>query len=328
MASPLFVLWSKQYQRIQQMGPKALHAPPANPLRRAAFKVVEHPVFDGLVFFIIFVNVVGLTLNNASSNVWVNRVVNSANDVVALCFMGEALLKLVAYGGRYLRSKRHMFDFTVMAVGALDLSLDFFFKCGGSHNVIISVVRAMRVVRILKLLRFVAGFRVILRAVVYPTRAFVTVVLLMMVVVLLAANVSMSLFGHVAVPSPVNMFANFSKIRSAVELFSIFATGDLWNQLLASFVDAPTDTLNFVYARVYQVVAVSFIIVFEVVVYCLLFNLFVLVIVEAFDIVLGERYGLPEALITEFQKAWRDFDPEATGFITKAQVRRGGFNPV
>ena len=53
-------------------------------------------------------------------------------------------------------------------------------------------------------------------------------------------------------------------MRNAAQLFFIFGTGDLWNQLLPTIVAAPTDELNAFYKLVYKPVSITFIITFEV----------------------------------------------------------------
>jgi hypothetical protein len=53
----------------------------------------------------------------------------------------------------------------------------------------------------------------------------------------------------------------------------------------------------------------------------LLFQLFVLVIVEAYNILLGEAGGVPEPLLVAFMEEWRRIDPRASGLISMGQVR-------
>jgi hypothetical protein len=43
-------------------------------------------------------------------------------------------------------------------------------------------------------------------------------------------------------------------------------------------------------------------------------NLFVMVIVEAFEVMANETHGISESYIPVFQKAWEEQDPQARPF--------------
>lgn len=108
-------------------------------------------------------------------------------------------------------------------------------------------------------------------------------------------------------------FANFETLPGTTEALFIFSTGDGWDDEMV--------TLRSVMPEGDQWQATLFFVVFQLMSQFVLMNLFVMVIIEAYEVLDDADRHDAEAQIPVFQEVWGRFDPEAIGIIRPDELR-------
>lgn len=181
-----------------------------------------------------------------------------AVDGAILCvFVIEISLKLFAYRLSFFRSGWNIFDFAIVAVSLMPAAGAF------------SILRAMRIFRMLRLLSIVPSMRRVITALLNAVPGMMSILGIMMIVFYIAAVMATKIFGGHPDPQMQEMFGSMG--NTMLTLFQVMTLED-WPD-----VANPTIEL-FPWAWIYFVV-------FIVVTSFAILNLFVGIIVDAMDII-------------------------------------------
>uniref|UniRef100_A0A7S3XP61 Ion transport domain-containing protein n=2 Tax=Heterosigma akashiwo TaxID=2829 RepID=A0A7S3XP61_HETAK len=230
---------------------------------------------------------------------------------VAVLFLVETVLKLYGHGVKpYFCRKSNIFDFVISLIGLLDLIL-FPNGCGADIN-LLTRLRALRIFRLFPLLSHSKRLH-FLTTIMEPLPAMLSVLLLMSYVAFFYANLGVQLYSGVKLQadrSTTYIFTDFRNLRHGFEMMTILATGDSWTDFLIEFIDQSQDVnfnITYIFFGSYFVIQVW-----------ILVNIFVLFIVENFELMNSEDIQRREIIIKGFKMAWAKYDPEGTG-----RIRRG-----
>eukprot|EP01062_Namystynia_karyoxenos_P001518 TRINITY_DN1051_c0_g3_i1.p1 TRINITY_DN1051_c0_g3~~TRINITY_DN1051_c0_g3_i1.p1 ORF type:complete len:2258 (+),score=709.38 TRINITY_DN1051_c0_g3_i1:430-6774(+) len=241
-------------------------APRRNPVQVAVQQLTESMSFQWSVLGCIIVNTVLLSIEHHGQPGTLTDVLNIANYVFIGIFAAEMVLKLTAMGPlTYVRDSFNILDGTVVVISLVELSLS-----GGSF---VSVFRALRLLRVFKLMKNFPSLRnlvrVILKAV--AETGYLTIVILLYLVI--AALVGMRLFGgkFTARPGEEKPRATFDAFGwSMLTVFQILTRDDwvepMWDAMRTT---TPLSCLYFV----------SLVILGD----FLFLNLFLAILINAFD---------------------------------------------
>eukprot|EP00638_Chattonella_subsalsa_P000010 CAMPEP_0117769194 /NCGR_PEP_ID=MMETSP0947-20121206/22875_1 /TAXON_ID=44440 /ORGANISM="Chattonella subsalsa, Strain CCMP2191" /LENGTH=177 /DNA_ID=CAMNT_0005593619 /DNA_START=452 /DNA_END=982 /DNA_ORIENTATION=+ len=130
-----------------------------------------------------------------------------------------------------------------------------------------------------------------------------TVFLFMLMVVFVYASIGLQLYSDIDFD---NINANFYDLPKGLQLMVISATGEFSGYM--------TDALD--ESSVPHAVTYIFFITFVLMMSFLFVNMFVMFIVETFELLRGDTVNLTiESIIPEYTEVWAKYDPKATGFI-------------
>ncbi len=179
--------------------------------REAARGITESLAFQRFIVAVIIVNAVTLGLETSDAVMGAFGGLLVAIDRTALAiFVVEIALKLVAQGWRFFKSGWNLFDVAIVAVSLIPAT-------GG-----LSVLRALRILRIGRIFSAVPSMRVIVEALVGAIPGMTSIILVLALILYISAVLVTKLFGS-AFPEQFG-----SLDASLLTLFQLM-TLDGWN---------------------------------------------------------------------------------------------------
>ncbi|GGC51236.1 hypothetical protein GCM10011504_32040 [Siccirubricoccus deserti] len=158
----------------------------ASPRARAA-RLVSTPGFQRAVAGLILLNAGALGLETWPPAVEaLGGLLRFVDRAAVLLFSAEILLRIYAYRGRFFRDPWGVFDLLVVAIAWL--------PAGTS----LSVLRAFRILRVLRLASVVPSLRLVVEAMLASVPGMASIILLMSLLFYVAGVIATSLYGDIA----------------------------------------------------------------------------------------------------------------------------------
>ena len=150
--------------------------------RLAAF--VEQPRVQNTIIAVILINAVTLGLETAPRVVAaIGPWLVALDHLILGIFVVELTLKLVAYGLQFFRSAWNVFDFLIVGISLMPHSGPF------------TVLRALRVLRLFRLLSVVPRMRIVIESLVHAMPGLGSIALLLLLFFYVFAVMATRLFG-------------------------------------------------------------------------------------------------------------------------------------
>jgi voltage-gated sodium channel len=166
------------------MNPQSLQLPPFERARLVARTLTEAPGFQQFIVGVIVLNAITLGLETTPLATGPLSALLVAIDRAALTiFSVEIALKLLAQGRRFFSSGWNLFDLAIVSLSLAPAT-------GG-----LSVLRALRVLRIARIFSAVPSLRIIVEALVGAIPAMSSIVLVLGLIFYLGAVLAVKLFG-------------------------------------------------------------------------------------------------------------------------------------
>jgi voltage-dependent calcium channel L type alpha-1D len=150
------------------------------------------------------------------------------NYVFALVFNIEMILKLIGLGKIYFYSSWNKFDMIIVFATDFGLLLSFF-NLGDNFRSTATVIRALRIMRIFKLIRSSVHMRLILDTVFNILPQVSNVMALIFLLFFIYAALGINLFGGVMLQNYLDSKNNFQSFDKAMIILMKFSTGEDWN---------------------------------------------------------------------------------------------------
>lgn len=226
-------------------------------LRERARSLVESSRFEKFITVLILVNAVALGIETAPQVAacfggWLHAL----DRLVLLVFVGELLVRLFVYRGRFFEDPWRVFDFVIVGMAVLPASGPF------------AVLRALRVLRVLRLVSLVPSMRRVIGALLKAIPGMTSIIGLMGIVLYVSAVMATKLFGSVA----PEFFGSLGK--SLFTLFQIM-TVEGWPDIARN-------------VMAHSAFAWIFFVVYLLVATFMVLNLFIAVVVNAMQIQVDE----------------------------------------
>jgi len=171
--------------------------PPPWWLRRAAGRLVSHPLFAGAVLLMVVLNAVVLGMPYEGMSAAYARGLSHANGAFAALFAVEMLLRMAAAGVRgYFAAGFNKFDALVVLCSVTDALLDA--AAPGTSGRAVAALRIVRVLRVLRLGQVLPGVRRVMGEVWAALPPALASLSLLLVAMLVFAVLGMQLFGGLA----------------------------------------------------------------------------------------------------------------------------------
>jgi len=176
---------------------------------------------------VIVVNTLVLMLKWPNMDNFTLEMIDITNYVCNAIFLMEVIIKITAFGTRFFRDGWNVFDFIIVA-GSLIFIHPIFKKQKNS----ITMIRAFRVGRVLKLFRNLKSLQVIFQTFLTTLPALMNVGFLMLLIIYLFAIIGVQYFGTVKINAPMTSLINFQSMPTAFLTLFRVATGENWNDLM------------------------------------------------------------------------------------------------
>ena len=116
------------------------------------FTISESKYFEYLIMSCIGLNAIGMTIRHVGITDETEDVLQIINRVFTGIFFLEMVIRLFAYGKNYFKDHWNIFDFSIV-MGSVALFIQSIFVGQTSASSVITVVRLLRVGRLLRLFR-------------------------------------------------------------------------------------------------------------------------------------------------------------------------------
>ncbi|XP_009703163.1 PREDICTED: LOW QUALITY PROTEIN: voltage-dependent R-type calcium channel subunit alpha-1E-like, partial [Cariama cristata] len=286
---------------------------------------VVSPSFEYTIMAMIALNTVVLMMKYYSAPYTYELALKYLNIAFTMVFSLECVLKIIAFGFlNYFRDTWNIFDF-ITVIGSITEIILTDTKLVNTSSFNMSFLKLFRAARLIKLLRQGYTIRILLWTFVQSFKALPYVCLLIAMLFFIYAIIGMQVFGNIKLDeeSHINRHNNFRSFLGSLMLLFRSATGEAWQEIMLSCLEAikgcePDTTatsgqnenercgtdLAYVYF-------VSFIF------FCsfLMLNLFVAVIMDNFEYLTRDSSILGPHHLDEFVRIWAEYDRAACGRI-------------
>uniref|UniRef100_A0A7S3D7J9 Ion transport domain-containing protein n=1 Tax=Palpitomonas bilix TaxID=652834 RepID=A0A7S3D7J9_9EUKA len=313
---------------------KKLHVP-TNKARLFFFKISRSKVFQYFMLAIVMLNV-----GFMASNYYVpedQREVGSwyfslemINHGFLFIYLIEVIINLVGLGPKYFfHGGWYIFDF-VTVMGSLVFGV---LETITSMKAIVLVSRALRFMRIFRLVKYVQGLKILFQTLIISAPAILNVLGLLVIMYAVFACISMQLFGKVRYQVFLNRNANFRTFGVSMATLWQLASGDEWMGVMRDAMNSES-YLPCTHVSDYPSLVASghnpdesdcgdtisaplFFIVFYILSVFVFLNLLVAVIMESFESVYTKEVSkLNESHLQGFREQWTEVDQSAKGYIS------------
>jgi len=205
-------------------------------ITRTCFYIVNSPIFNGLIIFIIMLNTVVLSMEKYPEfDSDIVGMLNVANTFFTIIFTFEVVLKLIGLGvSGYSADKFNLFDATIVIVSIAEMFLDSS-EGGGAF----SALRAFRLFRIFKIFR-AGDLRTLLDSIAFTVLTIKDYTILLCLFIYVFALLGMSFFAGKVKFDEDGAYdlegepprINFDNLKwSALTVFEIMI-GENWNGVM------------------------------------------------------------------------------------------------
>ncbi|NP_001335573.1 Voltage-dependent calcium channel type A subunit alpha-1 [Caenorhabditis elegans] len=191
--------------------------------------MVKTQIFYWSVITLVFLNTCCVASEHYGQPQWFTDFLKYAEFVFLGIFVVEMLLKLFAMGSRtYFASKFNRFDCVVIVGSAAEVIWAEVY--GGSFG--ISVMRALRLLRIFKLTSYWVSLRNLVRSLMNSMRSIISLLFLLFLFILIFALLGMQLFGGRFNFPTMHPYTHFDTFPVALITVFQILTGEDWNEVM------------------------------------------------------------------------------------------------
>ncbi|CAB3400469.1 unnamed protein product [Caenorhabditis bovis] len=191
--------------------------------------MVKTQIFYWSVITLVFLNTCCVASEHYGQPQWFTDFLKYAEFVFLGIFIVEMLLKLFAMGSRtYFASKFNRFDCVVIVGSAMEVVWAELY--GGSFG--ISVMRALRLLRIFKLTSYWVSLRNLVRSLMNSMRSIISLLFLLFLFILIFALLGMQLFGGKFNFPTMHPYTHFDTFPVALITVFQILTGEDWNEVM------------------------------------------------------------------------------------------------
>ena len=161
----------------------------------------------------------------------VEDIFGQLNNVFTVVFNIEMILKLIGLDKQYFYSSWNLFDMFVVVCTNLGLVLDML-NLGKGFSTAGIIIRAFRIMRIIRLVRKQPDVKIILDTLVNILPQITNFIALMFLLLFIYAALGINLFGGVVQQDFITPKNNFTSIGVAIMLLFRSSTGEDWNKIM------------------------------------------------------------------------------------------------
>ncbi|XP_041352774.1 sodium channel protein para-like isoform X1 [Gigantopelta aegis] len=310
----------KYYNAMKRMQSKAPQKSIPRPKLKVAaliFDMTTDQKFDIVIMVVILLNMFTMTLEHEGmSNAW-HDALNNINILFIAVFTLECILKIVGLRQYYFKIAWNVFDFAVVILSVLALSLSGFMKNFFVSPTLLRVIRVFRVGRVLRLVKSAKGIRTLLFSLAVSLPALFNIGLLLALVMFIYAIMGMNFFRNAELKEGLDDAFNFRTFYQSFVLLFQMCTSAGWDGVLSGLIyRCPPEGQCGEY-----MVAVMYLVSYLVISFLVVVNMYIAVILENFSQATEEvQQGLTPDDFDMYYEKWEKYDPDATEYINLSEL--------
>merc|ERR1711968_68135 len=324
-------LWINSQQMALECAPIRKPTPPAQPLRKLAYDLVESKPFELSIMACILLNVITMAMRVYDAPEWYSDMLEVLNRIFIAIFVIEAALKIFGLGLReYFARGWCRFDFTLVFLSILLMKQVGL--VGGGLQQYATLARVLRVARMFRLMQTNKQLLTMFKTLVKSFPSIANVALVTLLLFFIYACLGMNLYANVKQTDGLGPHANFNGFWESMFLLFRMATGESYNAVMRDAmisgdectaevvnVTVPCETIPTDCGSAWG--APLYFLSFFILSSLLMLNLLVAIILDNFgDTQTFENCVVQHDDLTVFAEHWSEFDPAATGFIDAAKL--------
>jgi hypothetical protein len=291
--------WVQLNMLAMQLAPDPI-IPPEHPARRACYNISVSHKTELFIGGAIIVNTLMLMLEAYPMDQGFADLMEVCNFVFLLIFTIESAIKMTGLGVRsyFSVSPWNRLDFTIVAISWISMAAEGLSVFSGG--------RALRVFRLLLLLKNTESLRTLLRTLVLSLPPAMNITLLLTLVLFVFGIIGMQLFGGLPLGNPledaINTYDNFDTLPAAIRVLFQIATGQDW---VSKAEELEQKMLAADYVG--QSLALPYMVVFYISSVFIFINLFIAVLLENFELNFDpDALEIKTADMAKFKAAWEE----------------------
>lgn len=202
--------------------------------RGQVYTLVHSNVFDKFIVLIVVLNTLALMSKSYQMNVYFEDLLKFLNYVFAFIFNVEMILKLASDGKRYFLDNWNLFDMFIVITADIGIILEMY-SVPGNFKSVTTVFRALRILRIAKLLKEFKNIRVILDSVAVILPNISHVMCLFVLILYIYACIGIYLFAGAKRIAELNKYNNFTTFGRAMLGLTRYSTGEDFQEFMYEF---------------------------------------------------------------------------------------------
>ena len=257
-----------------------------------------------------------------------NKGLEICNLVFTGIFILEATLKITAFGKTYFYDNWNVFDFLVVIASLIDIILLYsnltsgltFLRVGPQ---LARVLRVLRVSRVLRLVNKYKGMETLISVIQIAIPSLLNVFSLLMLVFFMYSILGAFIFYKIETGAIIDDYTNFHNFGMALLTLFRISTGEDWHTIMydcgrtTDCVEGETcGTSKYIYIYIYIEYAPIYFLSFTVITAYVMFNLFILIILDMFDQCALTKNNLLNNYKTDiiiYQNTWSTFPTQNNG---------------
>jgi len=227
--------WVSMRKKINKLGPiiksYLLKKVPTNPFRKWCYMTVTHPFFDNFIMLCIILNTIIMSTKSFGQSTEWDLFCAGANYFFAGLFTVECVLKLIGLDPqRYFIDGWNKFDFVVV-VGT-NVGLIIKWVTGVNVTALATVIRTFRVCRVVRLVQSLKNLRALINTLIISLPSLFNIGMLLCLMVFIYAIIGVQQFAKVAHFDAIGPHANFESFPVAFLTLARSVTGENWNGMM------------------------------------------------------------------------------------------------
>ena len=332
--------WASTQAFVLSIKPMRKTKRPQGKIRGWTFDIVSKPMFDKFIIACIVINTACMAMVSFGESQAKAEFFRITNLLFTIIFVIEFILKFSALGRQYFREGWNKFDFVVVLGTAIGLGVD---STASKSSPLTSIILLLRIGRILRLIKSVKRLRILLNTMVTSLPSILNIGAIMTLLFFVYAVCGVQLYSTIAYNDYLNVHANFRSFENAMSLLLRFSTGEGWNSFMHGIMKDASEECDPEPINDFELPwcirekdfpdckeingcggGVSLYIYFYTFVLIIVFvimNLFVGIVLDAFNNS-SESDILGPTDLARFTKAWSEFDPDATWYISIDDLKK------
>ena len=287
---------------------------------------VDSEIFENFIIIVIILNMILMCISYDGCSEKLSNFLRSFNYLFICIFIGECILKLLAYGIKpYFHISWNKFDFILVIVSIIDwivAGIDGIDAAFLKTFQLIRVLKVLRVSRVIRLVKAFKGLEKLIQTVQWSFKALINVLSLIIIIYCIFALVGCYLYDGDKYEkfkdkfTYINEYYNMDNFYYSYLLIFRCATGENWHNIMME--------MAYREDRRGEGYSIFFFIISNFITGIILSNLLLMVILQQYDEFRDKKYNPIDkfnSFLTDFNNAWNKFSTEEDeGFRIKKNL--------